>query len=418
MRKSFTHVELKTLIMKAVNEGLNTSDEITRALRGQGIRFNNKNFSAAYRELSAERKRYDFEIIEQNLKLATGHQKQLDLNRIKNKSFREFARLTNALEEQGNRIVEILDKYDFSNVTIQHETATEDAMGVVQLADLHLNELVNTQMNVFDFNVAAKRMKKYAIKARAILKANNIKSVLVASTGDLLNSDRRLDEFMSMSTNRTSAMMLGVHLIEQFLLDLAQDFNITFIQISGNESRLKEEYGFGDITLSDNYDVAIYNILKKTLRTAKGITFSDGDLAERVFDIMGQNVLFLHGQEISSNTAIKDVQAIKGKYAQYGVPVSFVIFGHVHTALVHDHFARSASLVGANAYTDRGLQLTTRASQNIHVFFRDGSHDTHVIDLQTTGSIEGYSVIEELAYYNAKSESKLHTQTTIHQIVV
>lgn len=394
-----------------------TIDEIAVAIRQRGFSIGNDRLIRLSRAVFRETSGADGEIIEENVRLAMRSQGQLDKNRVANKSFRDFARLSNAMEECGKEIISILKKYDFSQVTIQHEVGDEPAQGIIQLADLHLNELVRTATNTYDFPTASKRLKKYALRATEYLTMKGVKNVLVANTGDILNSDRRLDEYMNMATNRMNAAMLAVFLIEQFLLDLNEHFNVTYIQVSGNESRVKDEPGNTDIILTDNYDMLIYNILKHSMATAKGIVFQDGNIAEKVVSVSGQNVLVLHGENVGSDV-IGSIQKIKGKYAQQGIPISFVVFGHVHTALVHNHFARSGSLVGANDYTDRGLQLTTGASQNVHVFYRGGDHDSLVINLNNTDGWQGYDIVEALESYNAKSEKKLHQQTVIHQIVV
>ena len=165
-------------------------------------------FNRLYREAMAEDLGVrDVELIESNIDLAMKHQKQMDLNRIKNKSFREDARLSNAMVACGEEIRKILDTYDFSKVTIQHEDVDVPTQGIVQLSDLHFNELVETITNVYDFEVAAKRMKLFAIRATELLLLKKVRHVLVANTGDILNSDRRLDEYMNMATNRMNAAM-------------------------------------------------------------------------------------------------------------------------------------------------------------------------------------------------------------------
>jgi len=396
-----------------------TQEDIKQVIRSCGGKIGDRRFREIYRDtLAAAMGAQDVEVVEENIRLAEASQKQLDLNRIKNKSFREHARLSNALEGCGAKIVEILGAYDFSKVTVQHEAADLPTQGIVQLSDLHFNELVQMPSNTYDFEVAAKRLKKFAIRATEIFRLKGVKSVLVANTGDTLNSDRRLDEYLSQSTNRMNAAMLAFYLLEQFLLDLNRNFNVTYIQVSGNESRVKDEPGFTDTVLSDNYDQLIYNILKTGMRTAKGITFMDGDISERVFTVMGRNILITHGDNYGITSTAKDVQHAKGKYAQLGVAIDFVIFGHIHEAYINDNFARGGSLTGTNAYADRGLQVWTRASQNVHVFYRDGDHDSYAIGLQDTNGIAGYDIKKELESYNAKSEKKLHHQVVLHEIVI
>ena len=72
---------------------------------------------------------------------------------------------------------------------------------------------------------------------------------------------------------------------------------------------------------------------------------------------------------------------------------------------IADLYARSSSLCGANAYSDHTLQLSSRASQNIH-FVGDNSINSMKIDLQEYSSYTGYDIDKYLEAYNAKSASK------------
>jgi len=359
----------------------------------------------------------DADIILENIRLAKLSQKQKDLNRIKDKSFRETSRIDNSLFEVSNEIKSILSKYDFSRITKKHESKRQKAVGLLQMADWHANELVKMAGNEYDFNVLSRRLKKYADDARLYFKATGVKNILIANTGDNMNSDRRLDEYLSQATNRTNAMMLFTYLMEQFLVDLNKDFNIKYAHVTGNESRVKDEHGYTDIVASDNYDSAIFNILRFSMRTAKGIDFIVGDPQEMIVDVAGQNVLLIHGDQIRSDVS-KSIAQIKGKYADLGIVIDFVIFGDIHEARIGDTYARSSSAVGSNKYSFSGLQLTGRASQNIHIFYENRNRDSIKIDLQNTDGIVGYDVIKELESYNAKSAGRLHEGATIYKIVI
>lgn len=411
-----TDIEIKSIIRQSLSASYQDILHIVRT----GGSCGSDRFCKLYYEVMGEDKGInDVELIMQNVKLAAQQQKQADLNRIKNKAFREDSRLNNAMTVIGMEIIEILKSYDFSKITIKHDKdGGEQCSAILHLSDMHLNELVSTQMNTYDFEIAAKRLQKFARRASEYLILKGVKTIIVANTGDILNSDRRLDEYMSMATNRMNATMLAVFLIEQFLVDLNRHFNIVYIQVSGNESRVKDEPGYTDVILTDNYDSLIYNILKHLMKTSKGITFLDGDVAEQTVSLMGQKILVTHGDQISNNGTTGDCQKIVGKYAQEGEAIDFIIFGHIHSANVSDFFARGSSMVGANAYSDRALQVAGRASQNLHIFYRDGSRDSLVIDLQNTDGYMGYEIKEQLVAYNAKSEKKLHHAVVIHEVVV
>ena len=62
----------------------------------------------------------------------------------------------------------------------------------------------------------------------------------------------------------------------------------------------------------------------------------------------------------------KGIQQILGKYAGKGIIIDYVIIGHIHFANVTDVYTRSGSLCGNNTYSDRALNLITRASQVMH----------------------------------------------------
>jgi len=47
-----------------------------------------------------------------------------------------------------------------------------------------------------------------------------------------------------------------------------------------------------------------------------------------------------------------------------------MLFGHYHSCRIGDNFARGGSLSGANGYSDKFLEMSTKASQNIHIINR------------------------------------------------
>jgi len=360
----------------------------------------------------------DFDIVEENVKLAKKTQKFQDTNRIERKSFREHARIQNALEEYNEKLIELLEKYSFG-VSVPTLTLTPDgAAGIFQISDLHLNELVDLPFNKSNFKVASQRLQMYVDIARRFFKAFGVEKILVAFTGDMLNSDRRLDELLNQATNRTQATFIAVELLKNVLLDLSQDFSVSCASVSGNESRVKDEFGFSKMMLSDNYDYAIYNILSM-LFADSAIEFYHGNLAEQIVNVGGKNVLLIHGeQRVIQGNVERGVIQLCGKYSAQGQTIDFVLFGHLHYARIGDHFARSSSLVGANAYSDIGLQLISKASQNIQIIPKSGQIHSIKIDLQDASRYEGYPYDESLEAYHSKSTDKIHQRKTIFEVVI
>jgi len=358
------------------------------------------------------------EVLVENVRLAKQKQALQDRNRIANKSFREFARIENAIEAYSEQLVNIFQRNKFHK-RVSSPKLNPSAAGVIQLSDTHFNELISLRDNKYDFTVAARRLKHLANKTKVYFKACGITNVLVALTGDLMNSDRRLDELLNEATNRSQATFLAVDILQQFLRDLHEDFDISIACVSGNEGRVNKEPGWSPVIATDNFDFTIFNILKYVF-IKSDFTFIDGDPTELIVDVAGQNLLLMHGNCSIRHAALdKSINQVIGRFAMKGVKIDYVIMGHVHSASVGDNYARSASLAGANDYSDKGLNLISRASQNCYIFYKDGNRDGIKVDLQNVPKeVKGYDIDDSLVAYNAKSASKNHTNRTIMKIVI
>ena len=355
----------------------------------------------------------DKEIVEENIKLAKQKQRAQDLNRIANKSFREYAREENALVEYNKELIKVLKENSLDVKLTKHKTK-KGSVVLVQIADTHFNELVDMESNQYDFKIASKRLQKFAYYVKEYAKLHKATSFLVAITGDLINSDRRLDEKLSMATNRAKATFLGVHLLKHFIMDLQGFADVKVCCVTGNESRVNQELGWVDLVASDNYDFTIFEMLRLLL---PDIEFLRGDNAlEMVISINGNNVLVIHGHQLGRMTS-NEVGKVVSKYAHKGIIIDFIICGHLHETMIRDSIARSASLVGSNAYSEKALNLSGKASQNIYIFTNDGRQDVR-IDLQETEGWDGYNIDEELFSYNTKSLSKTYKKDTIFKIII
>jgi len=365
----------------------------------------------------------DKEIVLENVKLAKGKQKGQDLNRIERKSFREDARLENALGEFAKEQLAIYKEHGKSLKNIKLKPITRSlkssGVGVMQITDLHGNELVDLPHNKYDFNVMAKRLKLYVTQCLEDFKLKKYKSVAMFFTGDLLNSDRRLDELLNASTNRAKATSLMRYILIQAILEVRDaGFEISIVSVMGNESRNGKEMPFSKEGLSDNYDFMIMDGIKQILEFSgiKGITFGSLDEVEEIVEVDGNKWLLAHNiNKIVDNQ--KNTQSGIGRQSLNGNNVVFVIGGHIHATSVGDIGCRSSSMVGANSYSENALNLAGKAAQNYYLC-RDGRINKIVVDLQDIEGIEGYEVISQLEAYNAKSVSKLETNRTIFKVVI
>ena len=357
----------------------------------------------------------DADLVIENVKLAKQKQSAQDLNRIERKSFREHARIENAVSEYSKNLVGLFEKYKLSTYVKKHKE-DNSCVGVIQFSDVHFNELVNLEHNKYDFSVASARCKLFVDKAITYFKAMGVTNVLMVQSGDLLNSDRRLDELLQMATNRAKATFLAVDILQQVILHLNTNFNVSVCMVTGNESRVKKDWGWSTLIATDNYDYTIFQTLKYLFKDSD-INFIDGDPTEVVVEVAGQNLLILHGNGAIKRTGIESsINQMVGRYRMRGTKIDYVIFGHIHSARVGDNYSRSSSMVGANDYSEKALNLAGRASQNCYIFYNNGNRDGIKVDLQNYS--DGYDIDKSLESYNAKSSDKVNQGTTIFKVVV
>ena len=357
------------------------------------------------------------ELIKENVRIAKQKQAHQDRSRIERKSFREYARIENAVTEMNNHIYEVLRSYKLHTKVKKHRKKKQNAVGVIHLSDLHFNELVDLPNNKYNFGIASKRLKKHIEGSKTYFSTRDIGKVLISLTGDLINSDRRLDEMLNSASNRASAVFLAVDIIQQAIIELSEDYEVAVACVSGNEARVHREYGWSDILATDNYDFTIFNMLR-ALFMGSHVGFISGDPTELVIGVAGQNLLMLHGHGAIGARHESSVNQIMGRYANRGVSIDYVISGHVHSARVGDTYSRSSSMVGANDYSEKALNLSGRASQNCYIFYSNGNRDGIKIDLQNVDDVEGYNIEKSIEAYNPKSSDKMKPKTTIFEVKV
>jgi len=315
-------------------------------------------------------------------------------------------------------LIAVFKNHKLKGFTKYHKTENQKGVGIVHLSDLHLNELVWLSNNKYDFEIASKRLQKLAIETKSMFRNAGFKTIFIADTGDKLNSDRRLDELLSNATNRSQAQFIAVELLEQFILDLSQEFNIIYSYVLGNESRVKDEMSWNEFSATDSYDYNIVQILKIIFENEKGVKFVEPETPNKtVVNVNGKNFLLIHGIKFG-NDPHKAVKSLVRLYADKKICIDYVLFGHIHEAMITDKFSRGASLVGANAYSEESLLLTSLASQNLHFVFNGGDINSLRVDLQNTIGIKGYDISKEIEAYNAKSANKNVDKKIIFEIVV
>lgn len=356
----------------------------------------------------------DLEIQTENVRLGQLLQNLRDRNRIANKSFRDHARRVNADMAFDDAIQLAIEKLpgcvtDFP--TRSGPLDPDSPVFIAQLSDLHMNEIINMgSVNKYDFDIASKRLHKYAQFLKLQAKVFGAERVVFAFGGDLLNSDRLIDEKLTEAQDRANAAIIAAEILYLLIMDMRADFFVDVLGVVGNEGRVGEKQAWSKKAARYNYDLSVLRAVKQlcsiTSTGDDGLRFYLDDMGvnERTFTIHDYTFLILHGnQGRVAGGAQKTVQAVIGKYAvNKDKRVNKVLAGHIHSAHASDFFARNSSLAGSNDYSD-SLQFISRASQNLHVVTRTGDCFSMVVDLQDTTGIEGYEIEDMLDEFGVET---------------
>ena len=238
-----------------------------------------------------------------------------------------------------------------------------DGVLIVQLSDLHFNEVVKLKNKNYNFHLAAARLAQLAAKAKSLALATGAQKIIVAASGDLMNSDRRADEYLTNEFPKPAGVQLAVRILVQFYLDLASVAQVEVYSITGNESRNTPEQSWATKAASNSADFSIYENCKYKLEDHRRVSFVAYDANEICFTAFNRRILMLHGHQIRSLES--GIGQIYSKYAKEGTPLDYVLFGHIHSSYIGDFHARNSSLVGSNSYSYSGLNLASKAAQNI-----------------------------------------------------
>ena len=232
------------------------------------------------------------------------------------------------------------------------------------------------------------------MRQKKLFKCYGITKVLLAGTGDFINSDRRLAEKLASATSQVRASLLATYLIQQVIIDLAQDFSVSVAMVVGNESRIgDDDFESADVLAANNWDYMIFQQLR-VLFEGKDVEFIEASNYTKQIVTLdnGFNVLLLHGNLMKGANSDKQIATIIQQYVMQGIPIHMILCGHIHSASIGDYISRSSSLCGANAYSANDLGYISRASQNIYVVNSDMGYHGIKIDLQYTDGYAGYNI--------------------------
>ena len=257
-------------------------------------------------------------------------------------------------------------------------------VGFLVLSDWHIGKTVGLDGNRFDFEEARKRLTRLSVHVCKYLKLYNISTLHIVLLGDFIHAQHRRDMKSAAQFVEIEAGVYCYHLIREFIESFRFSLNdIVISGVVGNESRFDSHEFHTNINseAKNSIDYMIYEMLKTNFELIPEVTFNinGSNLFENVLKINKNfNILAIHGDKINQSNIDNEISKLKLKvFNERREYIDYVILGHIHSTLITDKYARNASLVGADEYASRGLNIPESyvsqlfgvvCDKDIHVF--------------------------------------------------
>jgi predicted phosphodiesterase len=280
---------------------------------------------------------------------------------------------------------------DDLNITVPHyvyQPRLKDNGNVlkVNLADWHIGAKIDCYNNIFNLDVATKRVNLLTSKVIDMAKIFGVTTISVSLLGDLVeNFGMRFTQSEDCEFNMARQIIEARRLIFKFIISLSEHFNVELNAVAGNHDRLtpdkKQAYD------GDNAIAVIMENIIDMIELVKAdrikVSLSDNNYKYISEQINGVNVRVQHGDDDSINDSNK-LQKYSGiDEIQYDL----LIFAHLHHFDVRqDNGSKQvvycSSLQGTNDYSRDKVKSSSNAGQTVILFGADGSVYPFNIDLQ------------------------------------
>ena len=240
---------------------------------------------------------------------------------------------------------------------------------VVCLSDLHIGACYNSMWGKYNSDIAKERLAEYLGEVIKIGKRHDVTEVVVLGIGDEISGNIHTSIQVQNRENVIEQIMLASEMIADFIAELCNCFDVGYINIGGNHSRIsKKEEALKD----ERLDRLIGWYVSKSLSHVENFTYIESeDTTIGVVDILNQKIWVTHGDYDSFNKG-----GLSNLVLAMGYKPMAVFTGHMHTSAMDDiadiKFIRSGSFGGSGDDYTVEKRLTGKPSQTVAIFNCDG----------------------------------------------
>lgn len=296
-----------------------------------------------------------------------------------NKVQREIIDNTFLFEQIGNAF----KNHDFSQFRFNTNNIKQVNGSVLaaMLADLHTGAIVNNHLNVYNYEIAQRRLQMYLNEILLECKRLNISKVFVMNLGDVIeHAVMRFAQAYNVEFPFSEQIVRASDLIIKFLLALSEHVEVEYAGIAGNHDRItdKDKNIYGDHVVKV-INFAIRAFIENT--GIKNIKFEEAQDYQHSKEINGVHFKFVHGDLDN----IKNENLLAKHSSMDGIDYDYLVMGHYHHHRVievglNKSIVVCGSLKGVDDYAIKNRVISS-PSQTMFIVREDGKVDVRKVVL-------------------------------------
>lgn len=232
--------------------------------------------------------------------------------------------------------------------------------------EFELKGLFGDIINEYSPEIFEERMWDLFNQTIEIVQKENIDTLNVFSMGDYMDGTLRVSQLMKLRYGVVDGTIKYADFISNWLNELTKYVRVKYQSTNGNHSELRMLGQPKGTFTEDNMGKVISEYIKTRLKDNPNFTYIENPTGYIYAQLATHTILGIHSEVKNMDSAIKEFSSI------YGVPIQYLLAGHLHHNKVEEvginqEVINVGSIIGIDSYS-LSLRKTSNASAKLLVF--------------------------------------------------
>ena len=226
--------------------------------------------------------------------------------------------------------------------------------------------LENEVINSYSPEIFERRMWDLLFQTKKIIEKEGINTLNTYSMGDFTDGILRVSQLMKLRYGVVEGTVKYADFICNWLNELTKFVHVKFQMVAGNHSELRMLSQPKGTFENENMDLVVRAMIKTRLADNSNFEFIENPTGKIFDNILGFNVIGIHGETKSLDKTIKDFSFV------YNKKISYIFAGHMHhskteTIGINAECINVPSIIGIDDYS-MSLNKTSNPGATLLIF--------------------------------------------------